>query len=633
MKDLIKQYLDSGMSRRQFLAGLGGVGVTAAAADAMANSLTPFQLPEATPDVTRPWMRQMSGTGGALLAAQMKAAGLQHVFCNPSAAVGPFFDALVDEPGINVIKALEEGTVGAMCDGYCKASGKPAFAMIDAAGLPAFMGQMYISSVDRMPVVVAVDEDQVPHMTSGMTKWQWIADGAASVPAVMRQALKFATTNPCGPVSLVLTGAALRGQGQAAIMDQDKFNVPMNLAPDRALVEQAARLLLEARNPLVFIGDEITWCRAENELLELAELLGATVTEPGRIAMWSKPFPTRHHLYRDQIRQTLGVPDQYDVILSLGSRSPAPMNPRARLIEVRLDPTRGHYNAGDPIAAAANALENARPVDVGIIADLKVALTDLVAAIRGMATAARLKQISEPRIARAREGRAKIDELRMTLAHEELARRPLSMARIASDLEAVMERDTAIVENFDSGNEALCQTLMNVGGNNKRWFTQTAVVLGWGASAAFGVKLARPDMPVVAIVGDGEFMFRGPQPLWSYARYHAPVTVIIDNNRSYDNERHRLWLNGGRQFDTGRDMICYNGDPDIDFAKMAASVGVEGETVKDPAALRPALERAKRANADGRPYLLDVETERGGVGGQSSWHPPYSIAAQRTRRV
>jgi thiamine pyrophosphate-dependent acetolactate synthase large subunit-like protein len=309
------------------------------------------------------------------------------------------------------------------------------------------------------------------------------------------------------------------------------------------------------------------------------------------------------------------------------------MHPRARLIDVRLDPTRGHYSAGDPVDAAASALANVVPVDVGIIADLKVTLTDLLSAIRSRATPARLKQISEPRIARARENRAKIDDMRLSLARAELDRRPLSMARIAVELENVLEKDTAIVENFDSGNEALCQTLMNVGGNNKRWFTQTAVVLGWGVSAAFGVKLARPDMPVVAIVGDGEFMFRGPQPLWSYARYHAPVTIIIDNNRSYDNERHRLWQNGGRQFETGRDMICYNGDPDIDFAKMAASLSVEGETVADPASLRPALERAKRANADGRPYLLDVLTERGGVGGQSSWHPPYSIAAKRTRRV
>ena len=66
---------------------------------------------------------------------------------------------------------------------------------------------------------------------------------------------------------------------------------------------------------------------------------------------------------------------------------------------------------------------------------------------------------------------------------------------------------------------------------------------------------------------------------------------------------------------------------------MAASVGVEGEVVSGPAALRPALERSKRANADGRPYLLDVQIERGGVGSESTWHPGYSIAAQRTKRA
>lgn len=632
MKELIKQYMDRGVSRRQFLAGLASIGVTASAAEAMANSLAPFAQDPAT-DGARPWMRQMRGTGGALLAAQLKAAGIQHLFCNPSAAVGPFFDALVDEPELFVIKALEEGALAAMSDGYAKASGKPAFAMIDAAGLPAFMGQMYISSVDRIPVVVAVDDNQIPNVTNGITKWQWIAERPETVPAVARQALKFATTNPCGPVFLVLDGAILRGEGQAIVMDQEKFDIPMNIRPDRALVEQAARMLLEAQNPLLHFGDEVTWCHAENELLELAELLGMPATEAGRIAMWSKPFPTRHHLYQDQIRQTIGYPAEPDVVISVGSRSPAPANRRAKLIDIRLDPTRGGYTAGNPIDAVQSELRNVMAVDVGMISDVKVALTDLLAAVRSLATPARLKQISEPRIARAREYDAKVQGFRNTLAQKEWERNTLNMARIAMEFENVLERDTCIVENFDSGNEGLCQALMNVGGNNKRWITQTAVVLGWGVSAAFGVKLARPDMPVVALVGDGEFMFRGPQPLWSYARYHAPVTVVIDNNRSYDNERHRLWQNGGRQYETGRDMICYNGDPDIDFAKLAAALGVEGETVLEASSFRSALERAKRANADGRPYLLDVRTERGGIGGQASWHPPYSIAARRTRRV
>jgi benzoylformate decarboxylase len=632
MKHLIKQYMEHGLSRRQFLSGLASVGVAAPVAEAMANSLAPVvQDPPA--DVVRPWMRQMRGSGGALLAAQLKAAGVQHLFCNPSAAVGPFFDALVDEPDMFVIKALEEGALGAMSDGYAKASGKPAFAMIDAAGLPAFMGQMYISSVDRMPVVVAVDDNQIPNVTNGITKWQWIAERPETVPAVTRQALKFATTNPCGPVFLVLDGPTLRGEGQAIVMDQARFDIPMTTRPDRALIEQAARMLLDARNPLLHFGDEVTWCHAEKELLELAELLGMPATEAGRIAMWSKPFPTRHYLYQDQIRQTIGFPQEPDVVISVGSRAPAPVNRRSRFIDIRLDPTRGEYSAGNPLDAVQGSFRNVAPVDVGIIADIKVALTDLLAAVRSLATAQRLKQIADPRIALARGYDAKVQDFRNDLAKKEWDRSTLNMARLAMELENVLEKDTCIVENFDSGNEALCQALMNVGGEHKRWFTQTAVVLGWGVSAAFGVKLARPDSPVVAIVGDGEFMFRGPQPLWSYARYHAPVTVIVDNNRGYENERHRLWLNGGRQFETGRDMICYNGDPEIDFAKLASALGVEGETVLEPASLRPALERAKRANADGRPYLLDVHTERGGIGGESTWHPPYSIAARRTRRV
>jgi thiamine pyrophosphate-dependent acetolactate synthase large subunit-like protein len=151
--------------------------------------------------------------------------------------------------------------------------------------------------------------------------------------------------------------------------------------------------------------------------------------------------------------------------------------------------------------------------------------------------------------------------------------------------------------------------------------------------AAFGVKLAHPDLPVVSVVGDGAFLFAGPQPLWSYARYKAPVTIIVCNNRSYNNERNRIWNIGGRQFQTGRDMTCYLGDPDIDFAKAASAFGVEGEVVAEPSQLQAALERAKRATADGRPYLLDVHIQRNGIGATSTWHPSYSIADLRQRKV
>jgi thiamine pyrophosphate-dependent acetolactate synthase large subunit-like protein len=418
----------------------------------------------------------------------------------------------------------------------------------------------------------------------------------------------------------VLDAASLRGDAQAAIMDQEKFSITTTMRPDPASVERAARLLLEAANPLLYCGDEVTLCHAEKELLELAELLGITVTWPGRGNVWSKPFPTRHPLFLSQTRQTLeGFPGEADVTLNLGAqfRTAARMSPRTRLIEVRLAP--------EDLARTA-------PVDVGIVADLKLAITDVLAAVRGMATPARLRQISEPRLARARAYQAKIDLVHEAIGRNQWDRNPLSMTRVAMELESVLEKNTCIVENAGSGTEGIFQSYMNIGGAGKRYINQSAIVLGWGVSAAFGVQLAQPDTPVVAVVGDGEFMFRGPQPLWSYARYRAPITVIVENNHSYDNERNRLWQRGGRQYETGRDMICYNGDPDIDFTKLAAGVGVEGEVVQQPPSLRPALERAKRANADGRPYLLDVHIERGGVGSQSTWHPGYSITAERTRR-
>jgi thiamine pyrophosphate-dependent acetolactate synthase large subunit-like protein len=147
------------------------------------------------------------------------------------------------------------------------------------------------------------------------------------------------------------------------------------------------------------------------------------------------------------------------------------------------------------------------------------------------------------------------------------------------------------------------------------------------------VKLAHPDLAVVTAVGDGSFLFSGPQPLWSFARYSAPVTIIVCNNRSYNNERNRIWNTGGKQFQMGRDMTCYLGDPDVDYVKAAAAFGVGGEVVAEPSTLRAALERAKRATADGQPYLLDIHIERGGIGADSMWHPAYSVAALRQKKV
>src|SRR5690348_11777228 len=103
MKDLIKQYLDQGISRRQLVARLSALGVGSVAANAIARSLGSVVAPAeaATPAQA---MREVTGTGGALFVQQLKAAGVEFIFFNPSTGDAPIFDATVDEPGIQLIK-------------------------------------------------------------------------------------------------------------------------------------------------------------------------------------------------------------------------------------------------------------------------------------------------------------------------------------------------------------------------------------------------------------------------------------------------------------------------------------------------------------------------------------------------
>jgi thiamine pyrophosphate-dependent acetolactate synthase large subunit-like protein len=89
----------------------------------------------------------------------------------------------------------------------------------------------------------------------------------------------------------------------------------------------------------------------------------------------------------------------------------------------------------------------------------------------------------------------------------------------------------------------------------------------------------------------------------------------------------------GKQGQTGKDMYCYLGSPDVDFARLAAGFGVRGEAVSSPAELRPALTRAIKATREGKPYLLDVLVERSGIGAESTWFPAYSVAQRRSRQV
>jgi thiamine pyrophosphate-dependent acetolactate synthase large subunit-like protein len=630
MKDLIKQYLDHGISRRQLMSGLSAVGMSTVAAKAMAQSLAPFAAPAQAATPQGP-LREMTGTGGALFVQQLKAAGVQFIFFNPSTGDSPIFDALVDEPGIQIIKGVQEGAIAAMADGYARLSGKPGVVIVANVGVTNAMTQMVNTFKDRIPMLVVVaafgqdalgregpqDYDYQEYMMSPITKWRWTAQTARGIPETTRRALKFATTPPSGPVFLAIPDDELRTQATSTIMDQSLFDVPMHTRPDHDSIEKAARMLIEAKNPLLSVGDEITLCRGEKEVLELAELLGLPVAGQGEFGVWSKPFPTRNPLYIGPMLRNMRFPGEVDVHLNIGNRYAEISQKDAKLISIRQDST---------------SLARAEPVDLGMVSDVRLATVDLIAAVKSMAMAERLKQIAEQRASRTRDYTKKTAEMYKTIAASVGNGPSIRRERLAVELEDGLEKDTIYVTDCDSGKAM--DPLMSFGGADKTYISTGPNILGWGVAAAFGAKLAQPDRPVVAILGDGSMMFGGPAPLWSHARYSAPVTTIVYNNRSYNNERNRIWtFGGGAQFKQGRDMTCYNGNPDVDFAKTAQSFGVEGETVKEASQIKDALARAKRANVEGRPYLLDILVERDGVGAATTWHPDYSIAEKRTRKV
>lgn len=636
-KGLVKQYIDDGISRRKFLGTLTGIGLSSATAGAVAREFAPFVTRKVDPDIEDypAWMKRVHGSGGKLLVEQLKAADYKYLFVNPSSGEAPIFDALVDEPDIHIIKAIHEGALVAMADGYAKASGETPVIIISRPGLPNAMTMMFNSWKDYIPMLVLVDDvstgmlgqdgfeamDHMTSMTQTMTKWHWSIETTAKIPEVTRRALKFASTRPCRPVFLAVPSDLLSKQADAAVMEQEKFNVPMQIraAPDD--IKQAANLLLGANNPLILTGDEIRYCQAEPELLELAELLAIPVAKDWS-ASWSKTFPTNHPLYLGNYTSTSRYPGKVDVMLNLGSRMPLArpnlqIESQVKLIQVRL---------------GAENLARVYPTELAIVADLKLALIDLIEQIKQQSNSRKLKRTALQRLDRAREYQTRKNRVYQKIASKKWDNEPISAERVMVELENILERDTVIVSDNDTYMWAI-DNYLTYGPDDKDYYFNTGFALGWGLPAAFGVKLALPDRPVVALVSDGSFLFSGPQPLWNYSRYKAPIIVMVMNNRSYNNERNRIMTRRGRSYETGRDMVCYLGDPDVNYVKLAAGFDVEGEIVDKPVEIKAAVQRAMQATRDGRAYLLDVHVERTGNLASSTWHPEYSISSLRKRQV
>lgn len=577
----------------------------------------------------------MTGTGGELLAEQLRAAGVRFIFICNSSGMGPLCDAVVDRPDLQFIQGISENQSVAMADGYAKASGKTSFVGFSRVGGPLASANMYNALKDRTPVVILTDHadtqadgrdghedlDDWLGAFDQYTKWRWIVKEGNRIPEWVSHAFKVSSTQPGGPTFVRIPRNVLYQKNiEAEIFPRESIYVPMNITPNPKLIERAAEMLINARHPILYVGHEVWTSGARASVVELAELLAIPVTQAWS---WAADFPTAHPLYFGSLLRPMRFPAECDLFLNLGANMPeqgagAPVVPRtAKIIHARIDSRQVGINY---------------PTDLAIVADVRETARALLEAIKATATKERLAAIKSARWERVATEAKSLRDGYLASARSQWDSSTVTWPRLLMTVNEMLDEDAIIVEEL--GTEDWVLRSFPFADDKKTKIGRTlGRSLCWGVGASIGVKLARPDQQVVTLQGDGGFLFGQSDALWSMSRYDVPVITIVCNNRSYDEPRNNILMKGGRSREAGKDMICYLGSPDVEFTKLASAYGIRGERVTNPGELKPAIERAIAETRAGRPYLLDVTVARTGLAADSNWYPRYSVAASRTRKV
>lgn len=639
MPQFVKQFLDGQISRRGFMQRMSKAGFSAVAVSSAVESLTPLvrggSLEEpATPVNATPF----TGTGGDLLAEQLKAAGQKYLFLGNGSGLGALCDALVDRPELQIILATHETHSVSMADGYSKASGQTPFVMFSRVGTPNASSNIYNAKKDRTPVVIAADHtdtfatgrDSVEDIENWLetveqfTKMRWLVMTPERIPEWTTKAFKVASILPGGPSYLRFPRNILYAENvRSAIFPPETFHVPMDLPPNPRDVEETAKALLEAKSPLLYLGHETFVSQATPALVRLAELLALPVTQVND--SWSQTFPTDHPLFLGDFNTPMRFPADPDVFLNLGGPMPEP----ARFEASYLDGAKIIHGMIE-----AEQIGTAYPVHVAMAADVKQTAEALIEAVESMATRDRLSRIRDSRQAEVHNFVEAVRKSRTSAARRRWDKVPLTWERLAFEIEKTLDRDAYLVEEFGTqAPKALQWYTFAKEGSMTRIGRTVGRALGWGVGASIGVKLARPNNQVVCFQGDGGFLFGQSEALWSMSRYDVPVIVVIFNNRSYNETRVRMFGRGGRQAEAQKDMLSYLGDPEVDFVQIAGAYDIRGEQVKTPDQIGPAMQRAIETTRNGRPYLIDALVEESGAGANLTWYPDFSLAQARERNA
>ncbi|MBI3078447.1 MAG: thiamine pyrophosphate-binding protein, partial [Deltaproteobacteria bacterium] len=321
----------------------------------------------------------MQLTGAQTIVQTLKALNVRHVFSLPGTGIMQLLDAFVDEPAIQCVTVRHEQIASHMGDGYARAAKEPGVVLVSRGpGAVNTLVGLVTAHPACSPVVViagqaptswlgreAFEEFDLVAMFRPTTKYAFEVERMNTLPEVIRRAMRASVTGRPGPV-LVSVPFDLLTESDDVAINPARFTYPTRLRPDPQQVEQAATLLVEARNPAIFAGGGVGISDAFEEMQALAEALGCPVVPTSEEDM----LPTAHPL----LTTDKGLVQQADVVLAVGCRFTefatsawTLLKAGQKLIHIDIDPYQ---------------IDKVYPADVGIVADAKMALADLLPAVR-----------------------------------------------------------------------------------------------------------------------------------------------------------------------------------------------------------------------------------------------------------
>jgi acetolactate synthase I/II/III large subunit len=520
---------------------------------------------------------------------------------------------------IKTISVHHEQTAGYMADAYYKVRHEPvatftssgpgscnlvislANAMADSSAFLAITGNVPTDQFNRGPFqeTGAYYQADFPGVIRSYVKRSFQPTRAEMIPLAMAQSFGLLRTGRPGPVNVDVPFNVFLEEAEYEPADV-RPQVSQRSPGDTTLLRKALDLLLRAERPLIIAGQGALLSEASAELTAFAERLGVPVTTSpnGKGAIDETHRLALGAMGRNGTHQATEAAKNADVILAIGfsfdDRATSSWLPGYSL---SIPPTKLIQIDADPTEIGKNY-----PVTLGILADARASLAvlnDLAAPRDDLRSPAR-----EQWLARLGEAKRVWDVYQEPFGHADQV--PLRPERLMKGLERVFPERGVLATDVGVHHNWVVQLWKT---RRPRALLQSwgFAAMGYATSGILGAKLAAPDHPAVALVGDGSFLMT-PHVLATAVEYDIPVVWVVWNNYGYGSIRDlQLGFFEQRELATSFQKDATGELYNPDFAARAKSFGVESATVQRSADLEEVLDVAIKA---GRPYLVEVPVDR-----------------------